>query len=79
MLEIKSKKYSVKLDDVVYNLSPLKVSQIREIEKAKGELGIEAIIKIVSDAGMPVDVVEGMDADALNDVVLLLTGKNKAS
>lgn len=75
MLEIKSKKYSVKIEGQVYELAPLKVFQIREIEKDKDNIGLDHVVKFISEAGLPKEVIENLDGESLGSIVKLLAGK----
>lgn len=77
-MELVSKKFNLKLDGVAYELGYPTVKQIKELDKKKEDIGIEAVCDLVRDCGLPVDVIDSLQADHLNAIVEALMGKNKA-
>ena len=78
-MEFNSEKFNVKINGVVHELSYPTVKQIRELEKSKDALGIDNVCNLVKDCGLPLDIVEGLQSNHLNELVSALVGKNQAS
>jgi ribosome maturation protein Sdo1 len=76
-MELVTEKLTVKIDGVVHELSYPTVKQLRELDKKKDNVDVDAICGLVKDAGMPVDVVENLQASHLNQIVEALMGKGK--
>jgi len=78
-MEFNSEKFNVKINGVVHELNYPTVKQIRDLEKSKDDLGIDNVCKLVNDCGLPLEIVEGLQANHLNELVSALVGKNQAS
>jgi len=78
-MELKTEKLSVKLDGVVHELSYPSVKQIKELDKKKDDLDVDVVCELVHNCGMPKDVVDGMQANHLNQIVEALLGKMNKS
>lgn len=76
-MELVTEKLSVKLDGVVHELSYPTVKQIKELDKKKDSVDVDAVCDLVVKAGMPKEVVENLQASHLNKIVEALVGKGK--
>ena len=75
-MEFNSKKLNIKVDGIAYELSYPTVKQVKEIDK---KLDIDGVCSFVSTCGLPIEVVENLQADHLNKLVEVLVGKKKES
>jgi hypothetical protein len=78
MIEFISEKLPVKIDGVVYELSYPTVSTVRKFEKQEGEAGVKEVCEFLCDSGLPLNVVEALQANHMSQLVQALMGKLKA-
>ena len=77
-MELVSEKMTVKFDGQVYELGYPTVKQIKELDKKKDDVDVNAVCDLVVSCGMPKDVVENLQALHLNKIVEALMGKKQS-
>ncbi len=78
-MEFVSEKLNVKFNGVVYELSYPTVRQIKQLDKSKDDIDLNAVCEMVEASGMPMEIIESLQSDHLNSLVEALVGKGKPS
>lgn len=76
-MELVTEKLTIKLDGVVHDLSYPTVKQIKSLEKPEEDFKIDEVMNFLVDCGLPLEVVERLQANHLNQIIGALVGKQK--
>ena len=76
-MELVSEKLTVKIDGVVHELNYPTVKQIKALEKPESEIKMNEICSLIEGCGLPVDVIDKLQANHLNSLVGALMGKSQ--
>lgn len=76
-MELVTEKLSIKIDGVVHELSYPTVKQIRDLNKKGDDVDVDSVCSLVSECGLPIEVVDKLQASHLNKIVEALVGKGK--